>query len=171
MRASAPTSRHATRAVAKFTTAFAILFASYTVVGASGKYLSSKGEFFPVFSWSLFTEVRNPRWITALEIVQVGEEAYDPPVGFYHLPEHFPDARRKTIRPMKLANRIRRSVERDYDDAEELIAHMEKHYLNIGVPVRWQVSSYHVDLIEYHRTGEIAARRQIMPVRLVGSEQ
>jgi hypothetical protein len=58
----------------------ASFIASYVVVAYLGGKVSHRGEFFPVFNWSLFTHVSPVRGLLELYVVRVGDKTFDRPV-------------------------------------------------------------------------------------------
>ena len=71
-------------------------FIAYTAIQALGKVNASKFEYFPVFSWSLFSAVRNDIVSYSVEITSVDGKLLETPRNFYDMPELSPFAARKS---------------------------------------------------------------------------
>lgn len=59
-----------------------VVLALYFLVGAFVELKNGNGEAYPVFSWRLFAVVQNTVHTFTLEIMQLGETTYDPPLKF-----------------------------------------------------------------------------------------
>ncbi|MEL6227380.1 MAG: hypothetical protein AAFR01_10250, partial [Pseudomonadota bacterium] len=146
-----------------------VLIVVYAIGATVAQRTTRDKEFFPLFSWSLFTAVRDPLWITVLEVHQIGEQSFDPPIPFFELPEYFAAARNQDINAWKLSGQIATRIFHEKKPADDLMGYMEQRYLNIGRTVGWQVSAYRVDTLDYYHDRTIRERLELSPRRTFGA--
>lgn len=91
-------------------TGMGLFFAAYASVAILGDRYSPMFEYYPVFSWSLFSHSPAVHTIWELRIHRIGEQRFEPPVNFYDLPEHFSMARNHDSGLLKAANRLAQAV-------------------------------------------------------------
>lgn len=138
-----------------------MLFVTYAVVQCAGRVTSPRGEFFPVFSWSLFTSVVNPRWTLEIEVLRVGDTEFDQPVNFFELGEHFEFARRRSTDVRKSAMRVFSLSRQDPAVAESVRRTFEETYLSDKGPVEYQFVALTFDPLVRWRTGETIERHVV----------
>jgi hypothetical protein len=68
----------------------------YAAVAFRGGIDSPRGEFFPVFNWSLFTYVSPTRGLLELHVKRIGDRTFDTPVNYFDLGTYFASARERT---------------------------------------------------------------------------
>lgn len=85
-------------------------FSAYVGVAFAGYFFSPYREYYPVFSWSLFSQVPDLR--TQLEVVvhRIGDREFDPPVPYERLGDEFPAARGRDSGPAKSVGRLGRAL-------------------------------------------------------------
>lgn len=138
-----------------------VLFIMYAVVQCAGQLNSPRGEFFPVFSWSLFSGVINPRWTLEIEILRVGDIEFDQPVNFFELGEHFEFARSRSTDVRKSAMRVFRLSREDPAAAESARRAFEQTFLSDTGPVEYQFVMLSFDPLVRWRTGETIERHVV----------
>src|SRR5688572_5652343 len=90
--------------------AVAFVVAYIAVAWVGGRY-SRRGEYFPVFNWSLYTYVSPIRSLYELYVLQVGDRTFESPVPYAKLASYFDSQRvrstnvKKTLQRMALAAR------------------------------------------------------------------
>lgn len=96
----------------------AAALACYGLVAVCGDWFSVRKEYFPVFSWSLFSKVPERRFTFELYIHRVGDNVFSEPVIFYELGEHFPSARRRKPEISKAMKNLGRALKDDLASLE-----------------------------------------------------
>lgn len=139
--------------------AILIFFIAYSLVQCAGQYASSRGEFFPVFSWSLFTGAVNPRAELEIEILRIGETEFPEPVNYFDLDEYFERAKRRSSSVLKSAGRVLRRHHEDPAAAESDRRVFERAYLGDQALVEYQFVALTFDPVARWRTGEVIDRR------------
>ena len=130
---------------------------AYLILAVAGNQLSRDGEWFPVFSWSLFSEVYAFGWATRLEIVSVDGQRLDPPDYYRNLGEIFPNATKATVSFNKLLTRIAH----DHNDGapnQDRLRKLRDGYLSNAKSVEWRIVRLVTDPSEHYKTGAIAKR-------------
>ena len=79
---------------------------AYAVIAVAGNHFAKHKEWFPVFSWSLFSEVYSYGWATRLEIVAINGQALAEPDYYRNLSDVFPNADKASISLNKLLKTI-----------------------------------------------------------------
>lgn len=134
-----------------------ILLGAYVLVAVGGNLMHPQGEVFPVFSWSLFSQVHNPARGVELEILEIDGERFAEPRGFFTLPERFVHAARNNMDVNKAVVSFMTRL-RAGEDTTRLRRRIEAVYLGEAERVRWQVSVVAFDPLERHRSGAILGR-------------
>lgn len=123
----------------------------------AGSQLSRDGEWFPVFSWSLFSEVYAHGWATRLEIVAVDGKRLDRPDYYRNLSALFPNADKAPVSLNKLLSKIA------YDhnvgaSNQDRLHKLRDTYLSQLDSVEWRIVRLVTDPIEHYKTGAIETR-------------
>lgn len=130
---------------------------AYTVVAVTGQQLARDGEWFPVFSWSLFTEVSAYGFATRLEIVAIDGQALDPPAFYRDLGDVFPKAGNASISLNKLLDKIALDHHLDAPNDGRL-RQLAATYLAGADEVEWRIVRLVTNPIAYYRSGAVAKR-------------
>lgn len=133
------------------------IFLIYSVVQAAGKNFSIKGEYFPFFSWSLFTEVRNEVTSITIEVTRIGDIEYSPPRNYYLLPDLSQDSARRTSSPYKAAWGLL-EVLNDQQEFEKRLKSFNVSFFKVPEEVEYQIAAESYDPIEKWKTGAIKNR-------------
>lgn len=139
---------------------FAILlfFIAYSVVQCAGAVHSPRGEYFPVFSWSLFSTVKDVRRSLEIEITRIGDTTLPEPVNFFELDEHFAAAERRTSTVIKSAVRFAKVYRADPARGEAMRRVFEETYLSGPGRVDYQFVAVRYDPVRRWRSGEVIER-------------
>ncbi|MEL6645787.1 MAG: hypothetical protein AAFQ79_17785 [Pseudomonadota bacterium] len=132
-------------------------FGAYFAVQLAGKNFAHKGEYFPVFSWSLFSIVKNDVHDVVVEVTRVGDEIYSPPRNYYSLGEIFPAAQRRDSGVLKAARFLtvsRSDPERFAEREQEFIA----SFFQVDEEVDFQIMVIRFDPLERWHTGHVTER-------------
>ncbi|WP_136661330.1 hypothetical protein [Nitratireductor sp. XY-223] len=143
-----------------------VFLACYTFVAMLGSGLSSRAEFFPVFSWSLFTYVSDTRVLCELDVISVDGEELPAPTQFYDLPEYFPAALSRDIRLLKTLQRacVAR-IEGNEAEFDALRRVIENSFLSARRNVRYKLLTRTYNPIDRWRDGTV------MSTKLLGEFQ
>jgi len=87
-----PHRRYSLRNYSALKITIAMFVVVYGIVAYQGGAKSERGEYFPVFNWSLFTYVKSVRGLTELHVKRIGAHEFERPVNFFELDEYFPTA-------------------------------------------------------------------------------
>lgn len=135
-----------------------VFFAAYCVVQYAGKVHAPKGEYFPVFSWSLFSSVRDTYTDFTVEISRIGDQSFDPPVNYYALPKMFPRAKNRDTAVGKAAFQLA-----GFPLSQAQFEARENAFIGTFFPVTeavdFQIVAVTYNPIKRWRTGEIIDRR------------
>lgn len=145
------------RAIRRCRSGISNLLAVYVLVAVGGNLFHPQGEVFPVFSWSLFSQVHNPARGVELEILEIDGERLAEPRGFFTLRERFAHAARNNMDVNKAVVSFMTRL-RAGEDTTRLRRRIEEVYLGEAERVRWQVSVVAFDPLERHRSGAILGR-------------
>lgn len=66
-----------------------LFFFGYAAIALLGDRYSERGEFFPVFSWSLFSHATEYFLLLEVMVHRVGDREFDPPVRYSSLDSEF----------------------------------------------------------------------------------
>ena len=133
-----------------------VFFFAYTALQWAGKNYALKGEFFPVFSWSLFTTVEDDVVDIAVKVHQIGETKFDPPVDYYDLPQYFEYAAKRDTAVTKAASQLARVAEmNDHEAYKQREATFQSTFFDIREPVRFQLVLERFDPLDRWRSGTI----------------
>lgn len=83
---------------------------AYSVIAVAGNLFAPRGEYFPFFSWSLFSEIPAKRSTFELYIIRVGDELFDEPRNFFDLSAYFEAAKRRSSTVSKATKRLGRAL-------------------------------------------------------------
>lgn len=108
---------------------FFLLFLVYLLVAALGMKFHERKEFFPVFSWSLFTYVWEHAWGYEVEITRIDDQVFDPPRNYFEFPHVFAFAAMRDNAVVKAASAFASVREKTPGRDEDLRAALEDRYL------------------------------------------
>src|SRR5687767_9663083 len=86
--------------------ALVVFVAWYAVVADWGGETSARGEFFPVFNWSLFTYVKPVRGLLELYVVRIGDHTFPQPINYFELDSYFATVRNRSTDLKKTMERL-----------------------------------------------------------------
>jgi hypothetical protein len=137
------------------------VLALYFVIALSAQ--GKNQDPYPIFSWSLFSDIPNPRNEFTIELHRYGDEVYDPPLRFSELSFLFDKLKNSpteyTPRFTKLAEAIER---RDMAEAERVQEEIAKMFM--GKPYEYELIQVRVDAVEYWKTGHYDLVKSIATV-------
>jgi hypothetical protein len=110
-------SRLSTRGYTARNYALALFVIAYSIVAYWGGRVSPRGEFFPVFNWSLFTHVYPLQTLPELYVIRIGDRTLAKPLNYFELDSYFESARQRSVIVTKTAGRLRDAIVRG-DDRE-----------------------------------------------------
>lgn len=128
-------------------------FVCYVVVAVAGSNFATRGEFFPVFSWSLFSRVENPKVDWRVLIHRIGQERFDPPKNFYALTDRFPLARNRSTDASKTTRLFGYGIYHELDTVEETREVFEKRLFQDQPDVEYEMLLTRFDPLERWRHG------------------
>lgn len=139
---------------------FFIFYLLYFVIAFLGTSLS-KGEIFPIFSWSLFSHVTPIFHDYEVEISRVDDMIYNPPVNFFTLKNSFRHAGARNISILKAARAYHLAMLREPSRLAVLRSVIEGKYLGGVRRVDYQIVVVAYDPLQRWRTGEVIRKWQI----------
>jgi hypothetical protein len=129
---------------------------TYAVVAFWGGKTSPRGEFFPVFNWSLFTHVSDVRTLIELYVVRIGDRSFERPINYFELDEYFPTAAGRSADIRKTLDRLVHAVRRgDKPQMDKLLRVLESQHLSGHGPVLYEIRSVEFRPIQRWRTGKV----------------
>lgn len=135
-----------------------IFFIVYTVVGFIGNRYASRSEYFPIFSWSLFSAVKNPWESFELEILSIGGKEFPEPVNYFDLDGYFATSDDRSTAVTKATRRLLQMDWSDPIEAERNLSGFEQLYLSGRGVVVYQFVHLSYDPLVRIRSGEIIER-------------
>lgn len=132
-------------------------FTAYLIVQGTGKLFANQGEYFPVFSWSLFTDVRNERDAVIIEITRIGEQTFDPPRNYYELPSLSRYAAVRSPSPKKAAWPLVK-IRSDPAEFQIRLERFNAAFFDVSEEVEYQIVGVNYNPILRWRTGEVNRR-------------
>lgn len=136
-----------------------IFFIIYTIVGFFGNRYALNGEYFPVFSWSLFSEVKNPWESVEIEIISIGEKEFSEPVNYFDLDGYFESSDARSTAITKASRRLLTLYSRDPTEAERMRIGFEQSFLSGRGAVTYQLVYLRYDPLVRIRSGEVIERK------------
>ncbi len=124
------------RAIGRYRNVISVLVVVYTLIAVVGNIAAPKGEFFPFFSWSLFSHVPDEWHGFELEITALDGAPLAAPVNYFELGEHFDYAARRSMHVVKLLPGIVYRG-RQGGDNSRLVRRLEDVYLAAGPKASW----------------------------------
>jgi hypothetical protein len=135
--------------VALFTTA-------YVAVAYVGGEVSPRGEFFPVFNWSLFTYVHPVRALLELYVVRIGDKTFDKPVHYFELDDYFETARNRSTDLKKTLERyVMARNAGDTETMQKLRGVIERQHLGGHGTVEYEIRYVVFQPVDRWRNGTI----------------
>lgn len=107
-----------------------VFFVSYVAIALMGYRFSQYGEYYPVFSWSLFSRVYADQAQWELVVRRVGERDFNPPVPYHTLRGDFNLARSRDSGAIKAAKRLVRALVSAPQDVAAQKAMFERQVLD-----------------------------------------
>lgn len=138
-------------------TSVIVFFAAYLLVQAAGKLFAHQGEYFPVFSWSLFTDVRNERDAVSIEIIRIGDRTFDPAREYYKLPNISSYAAKRSPSPKKAAWSLVKA-RNDPVEFRNRLTRFNAQFFDVSEEVEYQIVGLNFDPIERWKTGKVNRR-------------
>ncbi|MEL6518389.1 MAG: hypothetical protein AAFQ39_11775 [Pseudomonadota bacterium] len=141
-------------------TAALYFFCAYFCIQIAGKLYAPKGEYFPVFSWSLFSIVRDDVYDVLVEVERVGDTVYSPPQNYYELGEVFPAAQRRDSGVLKAARLLtdsRHLPEQFAEREQEFIA----SFFQVEESIDFRIVLIRFDPLERWHTGQVTEWRVV----------
>jgi hypothetical protein len=152
-------------------------FFSYFVIAVTGMLFADKREFFPVFSWSLFTNVTDVDAIYEIEISRVDDTVYDPPVSLFELKSEFDRARYNAASVPKTAaayhralNRQQQAADGDRSETDRLQSVIDDQYLFGHERVEYAIVLVQHNPLERWQTGATIHRAVIARLTTADSQ-
>ena len=140
---------------------FFIFYLLYFIIAVLGSGLSIRGEYFPVFSWALFSHVSPTFRGYEVEISRVDDLIYNPPVNFFTLKNSFRSAGGRNISILKAVRAYHLAMQREPSRLAALRSVIEGNYLGGVRRVDYQIVIVEYDPLQRWRTGEIISKWQI----------
>lgn len=131
----------------------ALALAGYAVVAVAGNLLAPRGEYFPFFSWSLFSNVPTERSTFELYILRIDDTAFDEPTNFFALPEHFEAAQRRSSTVSKATKGLGRALVWAPDDVAAKRAVFEEQLVREHAQVEYAIARVAYRPLDRWRTG------------------
>lgn len=127
----------------------------YAAIAVAGDRLAPRREFFPFFSWSLFSDVPAERSTFELYIFRVGDTTFDQPMNFFDLPDHFKASRVRSSTVSKATKSLGRALQWTRDDAEQVRAVFEGHLLREHAEVEYAIVKVVFRPLDRWHSGEL----------------
>lgn len=137
--------------------AITLMLSAYVLVAVAGNILTRDAEFYPVFSWSLFSNVSDLRATVELEIVAMEGEPLPEPKTYYEMKHLFRQAARSNIDVTKSLWQLGDLIANG-EETQELASAIHRKYLSEAEIVSWRLVRVLFDPIERYRTGAILSR-------------
>lgn len=136
-----------------------LFFIAYSVISFNGYLYSLRGEYFPIFSWSLFSEVQSPAEKVEVEIMRIGDTEFAEPVNYFDLPEYFRGAAARSTNVTKAALRLMQLHLRDPAGSGPMRRVFEQNYLDGNGTVAYRLVLVRFEPLERFRSGAIIGRQ------------
>ena len=136
-----------------------VFFICYTFVGFGGYLYSPRGEYFPVFSWSLFSVVKTPWETVELEIIRIGDTEFAEPINYFDLHGYFRTSDDRSTAVRKAYYRLLKMYLEDAVEAERMRPGFESLYLSGHGPVTYQFVHLWYEPLARARSGEVLERK------------
>jgi hypothetical protein len=136
-------------------------FIIYFTIAVIGGLFSPRHEYFPVFSWSLFSHVAPISLGYEVEILRVNDMIYDPPVNFFTLKDSFRKARNRESSILKVAHAYHFAQLREPSRLAVLRSVIEGSYLGDVRRVDYQIVIVEYDPLQRWHTGEVIRKWNI----------
>jgi len=131
-------------------------FLCYCMFAFLGAGFASKHEIFPVFNWSLFSEVREVRELCEVEVLSINDMPLKLPTRFYELPGEFSAARNRDATVMKLTQRVcRATIAGDEKTFAKLRNVLESSFLSDQQTVTYRLVWQYYNPIDRWRDGSV----------------
>jgi hypothetical protein len=146
-----------------YTTRKGIIFlfvVAYGLVAYLGGKTSPRGEYFPVFNWSLFTHVAPVRGLLEVHVSRIGDRVFEQPVNFFELDQYFPTAQKRSTDLKKTLEQIARAAQRgDEKKVAALRGILEQRHLGGHGTVAYEIRYVVFRPLERWKTGRVMRQR------------
>lgn len=134
----------------------AAFVACYGIVAYQGGARSERGEYFPVFNWSLFTYVSSVRGLLELHVKRIGDHEFEHPVNYFELDEYFHTASNRSTDLKKNLERLVRAKKRgDEAQVAALRKLIENRHLSGHGPVEYEIVYVVFSPVDRWKTGRV----------------
>lgn len=130
----------------------------YVVLAMIGNSFSPRGEYYPFFSWSLFSFVQHPSRNYHLEIMRMGDATFEEPRDYFTFRDDFGQARARSSDLGKSIGRLATLYLQDPKLGENYRPAFEKKFLNSDKSIKYRIVAITADAIKQYRTGEVLDR-------------
>jgi hypothetical protein len=159
----AKASRFSTKGYTATKVAIVVGTVAYAVVADLGGRLSARGEFFPVFNWSLFTYVDAYPLLAELHVISIGDKRFDKPINYFQLGSYYDAARRRSSGVSKAVVRLHIALRlKDAAQVTRMRKVIEKGYLSGHGPVEYEIRSVRFNPIERWKNKAYVADHTVM---------
>jgi hypothetical protein len=135
----------------------------YALVAYWGGHVSPRGEFFPVFNWSLFTHIWPHQTLPELHVVSIGDRKLDQPVNFFELDSYFESARLRSIVVTKTLGRLQAALLRnDAAEVARLRTIIETRHLGGHGPVEYEIRSVRFAPVERWKNKDYVPEQTVL---------
>jgi len=142
--------------------AVAVFIVTYIIIAFLGGQHSRRGEYFPVFNWSLFTHVSSVRSLLELYVIQIGDEQFLEPIVYSELGAYFETARIRSTNVKKTLERMAHAARAgDISGLDRIRSVLEKQYLSGRGIVRYEIHLVTFRPVERLRDGRVLERTLI----------
>ena len=129
---------------------------AYGLVAYVGGKMSPRGEYFPVFNWSLFTHVAPVRGLLEVHVSRIGDRIFEQPVNFFELDQYFPTAQARSTDMKKTLEQIVGATQRgDQKQVAALRGILERRHLGGHGTVAYEIRFVVFRPLERWKTGRI----------------
>jgi len=130
-----------------------LFVAAYVAVAYLGGRMSPRGEFFPVFNWSLFTYVAETRSLPEVYVYRIGNERFASPRPYSELGAYFELARKRSTDGKKILERALRA--REPEERRQLVRVLENRLFDGQAQVDYEIRIVRFNPLHRWRDGAI----------------
>lgn len=127
-----------------------LFLSGYAVLAFAGDLYSERGEFFPAFSWSLFSRPSDRIAILEVMVYRIDDRTFDPPVRYTSLRDEFGLA--QSTDAAKTVRRFVRGMSGPVEEAEARRRVVEARLFE-GKPVEYEIRRTQFVPLERYREG------------------
>lgn len=134
----------------------ATLVVLYGVVAYEGGARSPRGEYFPVFNWSLFSHVGSVRGLAEIRVHSIGDTRFEKPADYFTLDSYFASARNRSTDLRKSLDRFGRAyMSGRAQEADEWRRLVELRHLSGRGRVKYEIVGTEFNPLERWKTGRV----------------